>query len=172
MPGAHGVGTLLYRSNPFESVRETEGKPLVNPAFRTPDSGKSPRSQGEAGFDASAGAGSRSLRLDEDPLDVVMGVADLPPVLVLGMLYFQKPMSLATLRKVVMERIIELPRFGAVPAGEPGKETFQTLPPDQIDGAYHVSQVEQSAAWSNADLDAFVSSFSKSENKLDPAKPL
>ena len=70
------------------------------------------------------------------------------PILVLGMLYFQEPLDLDELRRLLVERLLELPRFSAVAVDHHSHIEFHPVPKMNLDMKYHVTEVTQSGPWS------------------------
>ena len=86
------------------------------------------------------------------------------PSLILGLLYFKRPLSVTTCREILTDRlVVEFQRFRSKVIMEKNEIFFQELPLDSIDMHYHCHEVN-SQGWTQKDLDMFLSTLYK-ENK-------
>jgi len=120
-----------------------------------------------------------SLQRRASYLSTAMGIGTvdpdmhLHPVLVIGMLYFKNPLSLSTLRTVLLERLLQLPRFGSIVVDRGDGADFVPIDKASLDMKYHVSDVPQpQGAWSTSDVDAFLSKLNEPAHAMDTSKPL
>ena len=99
---------------------------------------------------------------------------DMRPLLVLGQLYFRAPLSLAKLRKLILERLCALPRFDSVVVDSGSKVRFKPMPVESLDMSYHVVEmpVDEAAPWTSTKLDTFLSSLNSPEHGLDTSRPM
>ena len=95
------------------------------------------------------------------------------PLLVLGMLYIDKPLDLAWLRKLIVNRLCVLPRFAAVVEDRGNAVSFNPVPISSLDMEYHVTEIgADGELWTPARLDDFLSSLNSPEHELDKSRPL
>ena len=81
--------------------------------------------------------------------------AGLRPGLIVALFYFDRPLKLQALRDAIHERLLPLPRFSQRIVDD-GKEMW--LVDVEVDLTHHVCEVEQTAAWSDAQLNEWVAS--------------
>ena len=94
---------------------------------------------------------------------------DMRPLLVLGLLYFRRPLELARLRSQLLERLATLPRFAAVVVDRGETVAFEPVTVSSLDLSYHVTElpVDESDPWTPSKLDQFLTSLNTPEHELD-----
>ena len=102
--------------------------------------------------------------LSTDPV----AAAGLRPGLIVGLLYFDRPLKLQALRDALRERLLPLPRFGQRVVDD-GKSL--SLSDVEVDLTYHVSEVEQTAAWSEAHFNEWLAARNSPAHALDVERP-
>ena len=81
--------------------------------------------------------------------------AGLRPGLIVALFYFDRPLKLQALREAIRERLLPLPRFSQRMVDD-GKDMW--LVDVEVDLTHHVCEVEQTAAWSDAQFNEWVAS--------------
>ena len=89
-------------------------------------------------------------------LDPECGVK-MRPSLILGLLYFQRNLSIDTCRDVLTHRLVlEFPRFRSKVIQKGNDIYFQEVAMDDIDMQWHCQEVE-ARGWTQAEIDQFLS---------------
>ena len=99
-----------------------------------------------------------------------VAAAGLRPGLIVGLFYFEKPLELQALRAAIRERLLPLPRFSQRLADDGKRVSLSDVV--KVDLNYHVCEVEQTAAWSDAQFNEWVASRDDPVHALDVERPL